>query len=47
LQGKEIVQYYNVNSNELKIEREGNPTGVYLIKVRTEEGIGTKKVVFN
>lgn len=44
--GKRVQWRHNINNNFVRIDRMGLPSGLYLIKLKFEQGVIAKKVVF-
>ncbi len=45
--GKRVQWRHNVDNNFVRIDRNGLPSGLYMIKLKFEEGVIAKKVVFH
>ena len=46
MQGQSVLQYLHINHNQVRVDRENLPAGLYLVKLRFEEGVLTKKLIF-
>lgn len=44
--GRLVRNLFNINSNQMTINREGAPSGIYFLRLRFEEGVAIQKVVF-
>ena len=46
INGRYISAQYNIDNHQYRLERGNLPAGTYLIKVKFEEGISVRKVIF-
>ena len=44
--GRLVRNLFNINSNQMTIDREGAPAGIYFLRLRFEEGVAIQKFVF-
>ncbi len=47
LQGALVQSMDNINDNQVTLKRQGLPKGIYIAKMRFDEGIISKKIIFN
>ena len=47
LQGAVVQSLDNINESQIVLQRKGLPKGIYLAKLRFDEGVITKKIIFN
>lgn len=46
INGRFIKAQYNIDNHQYRLDRGALPPGTYLIKVKVEEGVSTRKVIF-